>query len=175
MNKKENDNLKINEKEINDNIQNIEKVIENSKEIPLNESNNIYKKIFKNMLLADFIAAFLFIISLESLNLEPRIFIRKLKILSVLFIICTIILFEYSYRKENITIFLHGLESFCLALFTLCSTFLYILYFKKFQFIISIASIVIAIYFILKSLYIYRKMRKKYFAGINDIDEIIKK
>lgn len=175
MNKKNKDNLKFDEKEINKNIQNIEKVIKTKKELPEKEANSIYKKVFKELLLANFIVAFLFIISLEALNVESAIFITKLKTLSILLAICTILLFEYSYRKENGKIFLHGLECFCVAVFTLSSTYLYVIYFRKFQFIVSIATIVVLIYFMLKSLYIYIKMRKKYFAGINDINEIIKK
>lgn len=177
MNTKKNlkDEVKFSEKEVAENLENIEKEINYKKQLPIEKANKINKKIFENMLIADFMVGFLLFISLESLNIESTIFIRNSKIFSIIFIFCTVAMFEYSYRKENVNIFLHGLEYFCLSLFTLFSIYLYTIYFRNFQFIVAIATLITSAYFILKSLTIYLCMKRKYFNSLNDINQIIEK
>lgn len=169
------DNVKFNESEMAENLKCIEKEINNKKQLPIDQVNKINKKIFENMLIADFVIAFLLFISLESLNIETSIFIRNLKIFSIMLILFTVAMFEYSYSKENVNIFVHGLECFFLSLFTLLSTYLYAIYFRNFQFIVVIATLIATTYFILKSLTIYLWMRKKYFNSLNDINKIIER
>lgn len=173
--KKKNDKIEINENELNDNIKNWEKDIKNKNHLPKEEVKKINQKVFENMLIADFIIAFLFLISLGSLNIETAIFLIDLKVFSIAFSILTILLFEYSYRKENTNICIHGIECFFLAIFMLLSTYLYMVYFKDFKIIISIVSIMFAIYYVVKSIIIYIKHKKTYLSGLSDIDEIIKK
>lgn len=159
----------------NSNIKEIEKEIENKKKLPKNEEEKINKKVFENILIADAILAFLFLISLGSLNIESSIFITDLKVFSVILIIFTILLFEYSYRKENGNICIHGIEAFFLSVFMLVSIYLYSIYFKEFQFIIAMVALTFAVYYVAKSIIIYLKMKKQYFVSNNDITEIIKK
>lgn len=172
--KMENSTINIDE-EANKNIEKIEKEIVNKKKLPKEEENKINKKVFENILIANVIMIFLYLISLGSLNIETPVFITDLKVFSVTLIVFTILLFEYSYRKENGNICIHGIECFILAVFMLVSTYLYSIYFSDFYLIVSIASFLFAIYYVGKSILIYLKMRKKYFESVNDISEIIKK
>lgn len=164
----------INKAELNKKIENLEKEIVNKKKLPKEEELKINKKIFENILIADVIMVFLYLISLGSLNIETPIFITDLKVFSVILIIITILLFEYSYRKENSNICVHGIECFVLSVFTLLSTYLYNIYFSEFYLIISIASFLFGIYYVGKSIILYIKMRKKYYESVNDISEIIR-
>lgn len=172
--KKDDNTLKLDE-EINRNIENLEKEIVNKKKLPKEEENKINKKVFENILIANVIMIFLYLISLGSINIETPVFITDLKVFSVALIVFTIMLFEYSYRKENANICIHGIECFVLAIFILVSTYLYTVYLSDFYLIVSIASFLFAIYYVGKSILIYIKMRKKYFESVNDITEIIKK
>lgn len=182
--KEKSDKKKINtrnvDKEItksdeNNNIENLEKEIVGKKKLPKEEENKINKKVFENILIANIVMIFLYFISLGSLNIETPVFITDLKVFSTTLIIFTILLFEYSYRKEDSNICIHGIECFILAIFTLLSTYLYTIYFSDFYLIVSTVSFLFAIYYVGKSILIYIKMRKKYFESINDISEIIKK
>lgn len=166
---------KLNEKELKENLKGIEKEIVSKKKLPKEETLKINKKVFENILIADVIMLFLYFISLGSINIETSVFITDLKVFSMVLIIFTIILFEYSYRKENANICIHGIECLVISIFMLFSIYLYTMYFRTFDLIIASASFLFAIYYVAKAIIIYRKMQKQYFASINDINEIIKK
>ena len=163
------------DKELNENLKNLEKEIGRKKQLPKDESVKINKKVFENIIIAIVIMAFLGFVSLGSLNIESSVFITDLKVFSMVLIISTVLIFEYAYKKDNGNICIHGIECFSLAIFTLISIYLYTMYFRNFNLIIASASFIFAIYFVAKSIIIYCKMRKKYFASVNDISEIIKK
>lgn len=167
-------NVKVNEKELKENLKNIENMV-NKKELPKEEKNKINKRVFENVLIADLIMAFLFLLTLGSLNIETTAFITDLKVFSIGLIILTIILFEYSYKNDNANVCIHGIECLVLAIFTLFSISLYSIYFRDFHLIVSSISYLFAIYYVAKSIIIQVKMKKKYIESINDINEIIKK
>lgn len=166
---------KNSEKQINQNIENLEKEILKNKELPSGELNKINKKVFENIIIADIIMAFLYFVSLGSLNIESLIFITDLKVFSISLVILSIILFEISYKKENGNIAIHGIETLFLAIFTLLSISIYTIYLKEFHLYVATFSFLCGIYYVGKSIIIYKKMKKKYFTSLNDIDEIIKK
>lgn len=156
-------------------IEQLEKQIVNKKKLPQEEENKINKKIFENMIIADVLMAFFYLISLGSLNIETQIFITDLKVFSIGLIILTVILFEISYKKENGNLCIHGIECLVIAIFVLFSTYLYTVYIKEFYMYVSIFAYISGIYYAIKSIIIYRKMKKKYIESLSDIDEIIKK
>lgn len=161
--------------EIDEHFEKIEKEIKTKKQLPKDVEEKINKKVFENVLIADAVMLFLYFISLGSLNIESAIFVTDLKVFSVALIIITIILFEYSYKKEKGSICIHGIECFILAIFMLLSTYLYTIYFKNFHMIVASVSFLFAIYYVGKSIIIYRRMKKEYINSLNDINEIIKK
>lgn len=167
--------IKVNEKELNEKLRGIEKEIVSKKELPKEETLKINKKVFENILIADVIMVFLYFISLGSWNIESTVFITDLKVFSMALIVFTIILFEYSYKKDNGNICIHGIECLFLSIFMLFSIYLYTMYIRSFDLIIASASFIFAIYYVAKAIIIYCKMRKQYFESINDISEIIKK
>lgn len=170
-----NEEIQVNEKDLDENVKKLEHQMKSKKEIPIEEENKMNKKVFENILIADAIMLFLYFVGLGALNIETAIFITDLKVFSVALIVLTIILFEYSYRKENAVICIHGIECFFLAVFILFAIYIYQVYFKDFNIIVSFVSYLFAIYYTGKSMLLYRRMKKKYFATLSDIDEIIKK
>ena len=172
--KKNIQNIKVDEKKLKENMKNMEEIV-NKKELPKSVNDKINKRVFENILIADLIMVFLYLITLGSLNIETAVFITDLKVFSVGLIILTIILFEYSYKKENANICIHGIECFVLAIFTLFSISLYTIYFKDFHLIVASTSYLFAIYYVAKAIIMQINMKKKYFESVNDINEIIKK
>lgn len=166
---------KVDTKQVKEGMEELEKEIANKKYLPKEEENKINKKLFENIMIADVIMAFLYFISLGSLNIETPIFIADLKVFSIGLIVFTIILFEISYKKENGNLAIHGIECLALSIFVLCSIYLYLMYMKDFHMYVAIAAYAFAIYYLGKSIIVYRKMKKKYLASLSDIDEIIKK
>lgn len=168
-------NNTIEDKELSKNVQKLEEEISNKKKLAKDNLEKINKKMFENLLISGIIMTFLLLIILGSLNIETTIFITDLKVFSIFLIVITIFLFEYSYRKQNRNICVHGIECLALAIFILLSTCLYTMFFKDFQLIVAFALMVCGIYYVLKSILVYIKMKKKYSSKINDINEIIKK
>lgn len=163
------------DKELSENLKKIEKEIVRKKELPTEELLRINKKIFENILIAIVIMVFFGFVSLGALNIESSVFITDLKVFSMGLIVLTVLLFEYSYKKNNGNICIHGIECLILSVFILISIYLYTMYLTKFNLIMASASFIFAIYYVAKSIVIYLKMKKKYFASVNDISEIIKK
>ena len=171
---KQNSKIEISE-EMKENLETIEKEIKIKNYLPQEETEKISKKVFENILIADIVMIFLYFLSLGSINIESNIFITDLKVFSISLIIFTILLFEYSYRKENLNIFIHGLECFVSSLFILFSAYIYTFYLKEFDLIVTIVSCAFAVYYVLKSVIIGRRIKKQYFVNTSDINEIIKK
>lgn len=162
-------------KQVDENIAKLESELKNKKDIPQKEEKKIYKKVFANIIIAIIIIIYFYLINLGSSNIETNVFIVDLKVFSMALITFTIILFEYSYKKELIYICIHGLESFFLAVITLFLVYGYMLYIDQFNMMVATAAFAFAIYYLIKAIIIYIKMRKKYIKNLNDINEIIKK
>lgn len=160
---------------VNQSIEQLEKERIEKKRIPKDEEAKINKKLFENILIADILMVFFYLISLGSLNIETPVFLTDLKVFSISLIIFTIILFEVSYKKESGNLCIHGIESLILSIVMLFSSYVYTIQMKEFTTFAAIVSYAFAIYYVGKSIVIYKKMKKKYIAGLSDIDEIIKK
>lgn len=163
------------DKQVKKGIEQLEKEIMSKKHLPKEEENKMNKKIFENILIADVLMAFLYFISLGSLNIETPIFLTDLKVFSIALIVFTIILFEVSYQKENGNLAIHGIECLVISIFILFSSYIYTMYMKKFHMYVAIFAFVCAIYYVGKSIILYKKMKKQYISSLSDIDEIIKK
>ena len=159
----------------NKGMEQLEKEIMSKKHIPKEEEDKIHKKMFENILIADILMAFLYLISLGAINIETSVFLKDLKVFSLSLIIFTIILFEISYKKENGKLAINGLECFAFSIFILFSTYIYTMYIYDFDIYISLVSYIFAVYYVVKSIIISKKMKKKYIQSLSDIGEIIKK
>ncbi len=168
--------MKENHKEdIKENINILEQQINNKKETQQILTKEINKKLFENIIIAIIAMIYFYLINLGSSNIETNVFIVDLKVFSVALIIFTIILFEYSYKKDDGNICIHGLEVLVLSIITLFFVYGYILYFDQFNIMVATTAFVFAIYYLVKCIILYVKMRKNYLKNLNDINEIIKK
>lgn len=165
----------VEEKKINENINKLEEEIKNKKSIPKEEMTLINKKVFENIFIAIIVMIYFYFINMGSLNIETNVFLVDLKVFSICLIVFTIILFEYSYKKENGNICIHGIETLFIAIVTLFSIYAYTLFFDKFNLLIALSAFLFAIYYVGKSIIIYVKMKRNYFKKLSDIGDIIKK
>lgn len=131
------------------------------------------KKVFTNIIIAIVVMLYLFLINMGSLNIETVTFVKDLKVFSIMLIILTIALFEYSYKKDSGTICINGIETLVLAIITLFSPYIYMLLSRKFNLIVATASFLFGAYYVAKAIIIYKKGKKKYLKEANDISEII--
>ncbi len=132
------------------------------------------KKIFRNIIIAIVILAFCILKILGYMNIREDTFVVDLKVFSISILIFSIILFERSYKKIDLTLFTHGLEALFVAIVTLCEVYIYQLFIDKFVMVIAIESLLISVYYIVKCVRIYNKTKKEYLRSLNDISEIVK-
>ena len=165
---------KLTKKDLN-NLKKAQENIEKSRQLPKEVLTNINRRIFHNIIVAIIVIIYLYFINLASINIPAQRLGVDLKVFSIITILITIIIFEYSYKKDSGIICIWGIESFFVALVTLCLAYLYAMRTTLFQFIVAWVSLVFAIYYIAKAIVIYVKMRKEYFKSMSDINDIVKK
>ena len=132
----------------------------------------IYKKILKNFLFAIGILVLFITLRFMALNLDKPINILVYKILSVISLAATIILFEVAYKKDDDTLAITSIEMLFLSITLLLAP--YILIIRKNVFT-SMIGVYFTIYYIIKNLIIYRNKKNKYLQEKSDITQIIKK
>lgn len=169
-------NNKKKEKEKQENIQKMGEVIKNKNKITVEDSKKIKGKIFQNLIIAIVFTVYFYFTYLGSQNIEAKIFLTDLKVFSLGLLVIAIIIFEISYKKDNGSLCIHGIEVLILAIITLFLIYIYSMFINRaFSLITSSISIIYIIYFAIKSLIIWYKMKKQYFNAKDDIKEIVKK
>ena len=171
MRKKENKE----EQEIQENLQKFDEEYKKSRLIPKDYKKKIRNRILKNMIIAVIVICYLIAINILSSYIETKTYIFSIKIVCVIFAILSVVYFELSYRKDNGYLFLHGAEFLVLATITLFSIYAYSLFYITYNSILLYIAIVVAIYYILKTIFTLRNMKKQYYESLNDIKEIVKK
>lgn len=145
----------------------------NNKKIPKEELNSIYKTVFKNIFLAIIIMFYFNFIVLGFINIENSIFLTDIKVFSLLILAIAIGILENAYKKDSGTHAIYGIETLILSIVTIGFIYLNIMYTDKFIPITVFIAYIFAIYYIAKSIIIYKKLKKQYY--INNLKENIKK
>ena len=158
-----------------ENIKKLQEEVNQSKKIPKEYRKKINKKVLLNIAILFAMILYLTCINIMSLYLDTEVYIKYIKVLSIILCVISIVYFEISYKKDNEGIFLYGVEILILAFVTLFSNYAYFLYFDKYNKMLIGISIIIAIYFAIKIIYIKTKMKKAYYKQLNDIKDIVKK
>lgn len=178
-NKKQEQNKKSNEKiEKASNtkiskIEEIEKEIKSNKKLPDEQQNQIHTRVFQNIFLAVIIILYLNFIILGFKNIENSVFVVDLKVFSMSILVIAIGVIEYAYKKDSGRHAIHGIETLVLAIATMGFIYLNMMWQEKFIPIVVIVSLIVAIYYIAKTIIVYQKMKKQF--SIENIKEIIKK
>lgn len=165
--------VKENPKELDEvKLEKIEEEIKKQTTIPEEKKLKINKRIFQNIILAIVIVLYFIFINLGFYNIEPSKFIKDLQVFSIITIGITIIIFEKAYKKDSSELAIYGIESLILSICTLLTIFIGINYNNKFSYIINTIAILFATYYVVKSIVIYIKLRKKALKRVSDIDKI---
>ena len=87
----------------------------------------------------------------------------------MIFIISTIVIFEYAYKKESIKYTIQGIEMLVVSITTLITMQIYKLYNTKLTNAITIIAVAFSIYYITKSIISYIKYKKEIRKQVNNI------
>ena len=178
-NKKQEENKKSNEKLVKasnnkiSKIEEIEKEIKSNRKLPEEQQNQIHTRVFQNIFLAVIIILYLNFIILGFWNIENSVFVVDLKVFSMSILVIAIGVIEYAYKKDSGRHAIHGIETLVLAIATMGFIYLNMMWQEKFIPVVVIVALAFAIYYVAKTIIIYKKMKKQF--SLENIKEIIKK
>ena len=146
-----------------------------NKKIPKEISQEILKKIFINLILAIAVMGYFAILNYLYDRINQENLVSIIEISSGILLLVFLILCEVSYKKESGALAISTIEFMILTFHSLLIIHIITRYQYQFQFYILTSSYVVAIYYVLKSIILYTKEKRKYLKSLSDISEIVKK
>ena len=147
--------------------------IEQQRQLPNELKEKLDVITFQNLLISIFIMIYMIAVNLLFMNESTEVFSMSIKVSAITLIILDIIIFEISYRKENLKLAVHGIELFCFSLFVLSIPYIYVYLDATIRNIIMLSSVFLAIYFVGKSILIHIAENHKYLNNLSDVLEIL--
>lgn len=139
------------------------------------EKNELYKKLFKNIMIAIVISIYFIFLNLGSVNIENDIFLTDIKVFSMIILGISIIIFEKAYRKDSGELTINAIETLVLASYTLSIIYVTNLFKFDFRYYVLTSSYIFSIYYVFKDIIIYTRENRKYLRELSDISDIVKK
>ena len=143
--------------------------------MPQDIENKLNKKLIENISMAIAIIVYFMSLIFGKERINATNYTNLLKTYTMCLGILSIIIFEFSYKKESVKSMYTGIEVLILSIVTMFSIYIckvqelkYILYLALFAYEFSI-------YYLIKDILIYNKTKKEYLKTLTDIEEITKK
>ena len=149
------------------------KEIKKNKKVADVELGKIHTRVFQNICLAVAMMLYLNFVVLGFVNIENPVFVTDLKVFSIALLVIAVGVFEYAYKKDSGRHALHGIEILMLAFSTMALIYVNLMWTGKFVYIVALITFLFAIYYVAKSIIVYKKMKKQYF--INEMKKVIKR
>lgn len=153
----------------------IEKKKTKERKIPKEISQEILKKMFRNLLKAIGIMAYFIVLNLAYSNMKQERLVNDIEVFAGAFLVVGIIFLEKAYKRDDGNIAITGIEFLVLSLHSLSIMHVITLFQYDFRFYLLTSSYIVSIYYVLKSIILYTKGRKEYLNSLSDISEIVKK
>ena len=138
-------------------------------------SQEILKKIFKNILRAIGIMIYFVVLNLAYNKINQERLINDIQVFSGMFLLVGIICLEKAYKNDNGETAVTAIELLFISLHSLSIMHFITLFKYDFRVYLVTSAYVFSIYYVLKSIIIYTKGRKEYLNTLSDISEIVKK
>ena len=148
--------------------------IEQKRKLPQNIKENIKTNIFHNLLAAIIILTYLATINVMYYKFKTSVFENWMKYLALGLIIVTVIDIELAYRKDSKKLALIGIELLLCAILSLYIPYIYLHTTEYLRNCVMILPAIILIYYIFKSLIIFKKNQFVYQNNLSDVKEIVK-
>lgn len=171
---KEADIVKVEDKEKMQIMENeVKKDLKSKNKLPKTEEKKLSSVVFENLCVAIAVMIYLFFILLGFMNIKEEVYIVDLKVFSFIILVIAILLFERAYKKDSGKLCAFGIETLFLSIATMSLLYVNIEVQNIFLPIAASISLLFAIYYVAKSIYLYSKMKKKYF--VDNMKDIIQK
>lgn len=148
--------------------------IEKKRKLPKEVKDNINTVIFQNLLVATIIMAYFCIINITYYNFEHSIFENYMKYFALGIILITVLDIEIAYRKKSIRLWIIGIEFLVIGVVSLYIPYIYLHTNSIIRIIIMTLPAILVIYYLFKSLIIYKHKKNHYQNNLSDIKEIMK-
>lgn len=130
-------------------------------------------KMYLNIVIALIVLAYFILINL--VNQDTYSVNNIIKVFTILFLISTITIFEIAYKKDDDIIAINGLETLVITIHSLLINHIISKSGFSFENYTLISALVITSYYVIKTLIMYTRDRKKYLDSLSDISEIVRK
>lgn len=151
----------------------VKKDLKSKNKLPKEEEKKLSSVVFENLCVAIAVMIYLFFIILGFVNIKEEVYNVDLKVFSFIILVIAILLFERAYKKDSGKLCAFGIETLFLSIVTMGLLYVNIELQHIFLPIAAIISLLFAIYYVAKSIYLYSKMKKKYF--VDNMKDIIQK
>ena len=145
------------------------------RKLPKEISQEILKKIFRNLLRAIGIMFYFIVLNFAYSKMKQERLVGDIEVFAGAFLVAGIILLERAYKKDDGSMGITGVEFLFLSLHSLSIMHVISLFQYDFRFYLLTSSYVFSIYYVLKAIVLYTKGRKEYLDSLSDISEIVKK
>jgi len=152
-------------------IDEIKEKIKEKRNLPQEEIEKINQYLFHNVLVAICTIIYFIFLNLGQMNIQENVYLTDLKVFSVCILLFAIILIEKAYKQDSGKIAIFGIEMIGLSLLTVALIYVNLMQPARYTYIVTSTSYLFAIYYLVKSVVIYLKKRKKYF--VDDMKEMI--
>ena len=141
----------------------------------LDDKKVINKKIIENVIISIVLILYFILIGVLYFKMGENIIFNVLKIVSIASLIFSIVIFEIAYHKDSGKLAINGIEALVFSIYSL--TIWQVIYKLKVQFdkYIIFSACIFLIYYVIKSILIITRERKKYLDSLSDIHEIVQK
>ena len=148
--------------------------IEQQRKLPKEVNDNINTIIFQNLLAATIIMAYFCLINVSYYNFENNIFEEYMKYFALGMILITVLDIEIAYRKNSIRLWIIGIEFLIIGVVSLYIPYIYLHTNNILRIIIMILPAILVIYYLFKSLIIYKQKKFHYQNNLSDVKELMK-
>jgi len=150
-----------------------QKEIEKKRRLPRETKRKIDKTILHNLLICVGMMLSICVIGKIYIKSTEELFTLVLKIFSIIIIIKTVVIFEMAYRKDSLAICVNGIEFLIFGIIIIYMKYMY-LHGTIYKIAVTLSPIFFAIYYLSKSIVIYKKIKADYIKNLSDIKEIVK-
>lgn len=151
----------------------LKKDLKSKTKLPKEEEKKLSSVVFENLCVAITFMLYLFFIILGFINIKADVYIVDLKVFSCILLAIAILLFERAYKKDSGKLCAFAIETLFLSIATMGLLYVNIEINNIFLPIVATISLLFAIYYVAKSIYLYTNMKKKYF--VDNMKDIMQK
>lgn len=148
--------------------------IEEKRKLPKKIRDNISINIIQDLIVAIIIMIYFCIINFSYYNLENYVFEENMKYLALGIIILTVIVFEFSYRKNSIKLLVIGIELFSCAVLSLYVPYIFVHSSSAIRISIMILPAFLILYYGIKSFIVFKRKQFEYRNNLSDIKDLLK-